>query len=181
MCGRYFIKLDDSIEFVALKKKIAEKQLNNYQENEVFPSQLALVLINGKGEYDVDVKRWGIDMNKGMLINARSESITEKWTFKKILKNRCVIVANGFYEWVKNGNKKEKIYIQKDKNKLMYLAGIFNEGNQFVILTGESELDMKHVHHRVPLILKESEIEPYLKGELELDVDCENLTFMNVG
>lgn len=180
MCGRYYVKIDDSIEFVALKQKIEARHLTGYQENEVFPSQMALVLVDGKDDYEVDVKRWGIDINKGMLINARSESVSEKWTFKKILKNRCVIVANGFYEWVKNGNKKEKIYIQNETNKIMYLAGIYNEGNQFVILTGESELDMKHVHDRTPLILKDNEIEAYLKGKLPLAVNCDNFTFMKV-
>ena len=180
MCGRYFIKLEDSIEYEEINKQIKEKKLTNFASEEVFPSQRALLLVFENNKIEVDIKKWGLDMPKGILINARAESMREKYTFKQMLDNRCVIIANGFYEWVKSGTKKDKVYIQKANEKIIYLAGIYNKNEQFVILTGESDQEMKNIHNRTPLILRKNEVEPYLKGELEAFVDCDNLTFMKV-
>lgn len=84
------------------------------------------------------MKVWGIQ-KKSLIINARSETAHEKLTFKRILKNRCAIIANGFYEW----NRNKKIYITRKDESMIYFAGLFNEKHEFVILTGESEKDMK--------------------------------------
>ena len=87
MCGRYFIKLDESEIARKVMKRLQQLSITDYATEEVFPSQNAIVLIPKKNGIDVDVKKWGIE-SKSLLINARSETYEEKYTFKKIKNNR---------------------------------------------------------------------------------------------
>ncbi|MEG2385239.1 MAG: SOS response-associated peptidase family protein, partial [Erysipelotrichaceae bacterium] len=89
-----------------------------------------------------------------------------KPTFSKLLDQRCIIIASGFYEWKKQGIKKAKIYIQKENASILYMAGIYNENNEFVIITVQSEGDMAKIHHRSPLLLDEIAMKHYLFKEL---------------
>ncbi|MGN1343236.1 MAG: SOS response-associated peptidase family protein [Traorella sp.] len=172
MCGRYFIELDESEIARKIKQRLNQLSIDDYQTKEVFPSQNAIVLIPNKNQVDVDVKKWGIQ-SKSLLINARSETIHEKYTFKKIEKNRCVILANGFFEW----NKKKKIYITKENEPFIYFAGIYNEKNEFVILTGNSEDQMKQIHPRTPIIFNHQEMLDYLNHRIDPFVNNQNLHF----
>lgn len=172
MCGRYFIELDESEIARKIQQRLNQLSLDDYQTQEVFPSQNAIVLIPSKKDIDVDVKKWGIQ-SKSLLINARSETIHEKYTFKKIEKNRCAILANGFYEW----NKKKKIYITKENEPFIYFAGIYNDQNEFVILTGQSEEQMKYIHPRTPIIFNHQEMLDYLNYRIDPMVNNQNLHF----
>lgn len=181
MCGRYYFALSDEPSFSKLKRKIEQQALFEYAQEEVFPSQNALLLRKGKNDYDLDIMKWGLEGFKGnRLINARMEGIDEKRTFQGMLSNRCLIPCTGFFEWVKVGNKKQKIYIRKQDEPLFYLAGIYNEHKEFVIVTGESVKEMKQVHHRTPIILKEEQISAYLQEELDFEVDNEHMMFTEV-
>lgn len=172
MCGRYFIKLDESEIARKVIKRLQQLNINDYASEEVFPSQNAIVLIPKKNGIDVDVKKWGIE-SKSLLINARSETVAEKYTFKNIQNNRCAILANGFYEW----NKKKKIYITKENESYIYFAGIYDSKNQFVILTGESEDTMKSIHNRTPILLTHNEMIEYLNFRIDPIVNNQNLHF----
>lgn len=172
MCGRYFVELDESEIARKIKQRLRQLSIDDYATQEVFPGQFALVLVPSKNGIEVDVKKWGIE-SKNLLINARSETIHEKYTFKKITKNRCVILANGFYEW----NKKKKIYITKEDKPYMYLAGLYDHENHFVVLTGESEDKMKYIHHRTPIILNQEEMKDYLNFRIDPFVNNQNLHF----
>ena len=87
------------------------------------------------------------------------ETLDEKAIFRQM--DRCIILANGFYEW-KN---KEKYYIRKE-DPYIYLAGLFNKENEFVIITGESKEDMSKIHHRSPVIFDNKEMLNYLHNNL---------------
>lgn len=171
MCGRYFVQLDESEVALKIKKRMEQLSIEDVAINEVFPSQKALVLIPKKQGIDIDVKKWGIE-GKSLLINARNETIHEKYTFQRIQKNRCAILANGFYEW----KDKQKIYITTNEN-YMYLAGLYNENNEFVILTGNSEFEMKEIHDRTPLIMNFEEMKDYLKFKIDPIVNNQHLYF----
>lgn len=175
MCGRYYFSLEDIAESALLKKKISQMSISNFAQREVFPSQQALVLVEGKEDvFQVKVMKWGIKSYQGsLLINARNEGIDQKRTFSPMLSHRCLIPCNGFYEW-KN---KKKVFIYEKEEPLFYLAGIYNEQDEFVIITGEAQKDMKHVHHRTPLIYHEKDIQRYLSFDCEFAVDNDNLGF----
>lgn len=180
MCGRYFFELRELPEFARLKRKIEQQALFEYAREEVFPGNDALVLVSGEDGYALDVMHWGIQGPYGKLINARSEGIDKKKTFRSMLSQKCLIPCNGFYEWVKVGKQKQKILIQREDVPLFYLAGIFNEQKEFVIVTGESHGLMKEVHDRTPILMFENQIPLYLQDELEFQVDNERLTFTAV-
>ena len=165
MCGRYFFELKELPAFARLKHKI---------------EQQALVLVNGQEDFSLDVMKWGIEGPYGKLINARSEGIEKKKTFRSMLSKKCLIPCNGFYEWVKVGKQKQKILIQREDAPLFYLAGIYNEHKEFVIVTGESVRQMKDIHDRTPILMLEDQIPLYLQDELEFQVDNERLTFTAV-
>ena len=97
-----------------------------------------------------------------------------------MLSKKCLIPCNGFYEWVKIGKQKQKIMIQREDAPLFYLAGIYNEQKEFVIVTGESVREMKDIHDRTPILMLEDQIPLYLQDELEFQVDNEHLTFTAV-
>ena len=179
MCGRYFFQLEEGFAFYKLKKKMDQLAFFEYATEEVFPSNQALVLIsNQHNDYTLDVMKWGIIGYKGtLLINARSEGIEAKKTFQPMLDKRCLIPCNGFYEWIKKGKQKQKVYIQKKGEPLIYMAAIYNQKKEFVIVTGESQNEMKNVHGRTPIMIHEDQIASYLADDLSFEVDNEHLTF----
>lgn len=181
MCGRYYLAIEDTPVFARLREKINQSAMFEYASDEIFPTSKVLVMLPEEDDYHVDIMRWGVEgYHKRALINARSETVYEKKTFSGMVHKRCLIPCNGFYEWIRNGSHKEKIYIQRDDTPLFYLAGIYNENKEFVIVTGEAQHEMKAVHDRTPIIIMEDQIEDYLQERLSFHVDNEHLTFTNL-
>lgn len=147
----------------------------------IAPSQLSPVIINEDGKNKLRMFKWGLvpswskDTKMGYrMINARAETISEKPSFKKPFKSqRCLVIADGFYEWQKP-DKKTKIpyrFTMKDK-KLFAMAGLWDIWekqddplNTFTIITtSENEL-MRPVHDRMPVILPEGNRQIWLDPE----------------
>ena len=94
------------------------------------------------------------------LINARLETLMEKVSFKKLIKNnRCIVIADGYYEWKRQ--EKEKSISSKTDCSLIFFAAI-HQNNQFCIITREATNKVKEIHHREPLIVNEEQILNYL-------------------
>ncbi|KAG2298851.1 hypothetical protein Bca4012_010367 [Brassica carinata] len=96
------------------------------------------------------------------MFNARSESVSEKASFRRLLpKNRCLVAVDGFYEWKKEGSKKQPYYIHfKDERPLVFAAlydSWQNSGGEtlytFTILTTASSSALDCLHDRMPVIL----------------------------
>ena len=119
------------------------------------------------------------------LINARLETIDEKFSFKNLIKlTRCVVVADGFYEWKRNENNKIPYYFLREDKKLMFIAGIY-EKDQFCIITEEAINNVSEIHQRQPVLLYEKNVNRYLNIELNGSVflkECKkpNLNFYEV-
>ena len=80
------------------------------------------------------------------LINARLETIDEKISFKKLIKDfRCVAVADGFYEWKREKKVKIPHYFSRDDKKPIFFAGIY-ESDQFCLITEEASENIKEIH-----------------------------------
>lgn len=175
MCGRFYFVMDESKEGKYIKKLCEQFSIYQFEQGEIFPSQDVLALIRDQEKCKPKVFKWGLELKNNLLINARSETIEEKVTFKRILNHRCVIPCNGFYEWKKSGSKKHKYMIRKKEEDIIYLAGLYDDKN-LVILTGESENDMKAIHHRTPILLNHSDMQKYLNHTLGAYVDNEDLS-----
>ena len=169
MCGRYEFKLDDNEKYSKqILKRIEELNLHDFNTGEIFPSNNCLLFI-GKNDNKIDlsIKKWGIPL-KSLLINARIETLNEKTIYKNMKK--CIIPANGFYEW----KDKKKYYIRKE-DPFIYLAGLYDNNDNFVILTGESNKEMANIHHRSPVIFDYQEMLKYLNSRQELYINNEKL------
>ena len=161
LCGRYYIAdwvidgLDEIID------EEAQDNYEKYKNMEVFPSNKVPIIVNKKDKLSLDTIDWGyprID-KKGLIINARSETIEDKQIFRNgIFNNRVVIPCSNYFEW--NG-KKEKVSISHKDDSLVFMAGIideFDNENKFVIITTKANDSVKEVHDRMPLILTKDEV-----------------------
>jgi len=116
-------------------------------------------------------------------LNARIETIYEKPTFKSIVKNRCLIIANGFYEWQwldEKGKQKQKYLISLPDNELIAFAGLWSLWqnktiNQtigtYTILTTEANELMSKIHNtkkRMPLIISQENEFDWLAGKPQI-------------
>lgn len=167
MCGRYYIDEETAIELEQLVKDIDRKLNPNHYRGDIVPSVTAPVLTSHNNEMSVELLSWGFNRfdEKGLLINARAETIMEKTTFKECLnKRRCAVVASGFYEWDKSRNKFN--FTQKE-SKLMLMAGLYNEEKRFVIITTKANDSMSPIHDRMPLVLNQTDVRLWLNEEKE--------------
>lgn len=164
MCGRYSfnIKKED------LKIQLPGISLpDNWIHNlNICPTEEAFAIFN-ENHLLFSRMKWGfkneiISKNEMTLyINARSETIFEKKNFKNsILKRRCILPADSFYEWGKYGKSKIPYRIMPSEDPVLFMAGIWQafEHNKalfsaFVIITTEASDDMSGLHNRMPVIL----------------------------
>lgn len=167
MCGRYYVDDETSREIRKILEQLDNTDLgsDSYKKGEIFPTEKVAILTEDQNNIKPVINKWGFPgfNNKGVLINARSETATEKKTFREsVLQRRCIIPANGFYEWDKNKN---KYYFQRNESDIIYMAGFyqnFNNENRFMILTTAANDSMSAIHHRMPLILENKEVEDWI-------------------
>jgi putative SOS response-associated peptidase YedK len=170
MCGRFLIskKVDEITERFHVEVE-EDKYAPIYN---AAPSQL-LPVINNAGVNQLKFYKWGLipfwakDPGIGnKMINARSETLSEKPAFKHLLKaKRCLIVADGFYEWKKTTQGKTPMCIRLKNNDLFAMAGLWDcwkdaEGrnvHSFCIITCEANDFMKPIHQRMPVIFTQNQ------------------------
>ena len=141
MCGRFVITNPVAKTKSIVKKAINVEDVENYNAH---PYQNLPVIKKYTNGNTLELLRWGIipswSTKKDFkpLINARLETIDEKISFKKNIKlHRCVVVADGFYEWKREGKEKTPFYFLRDDKKMIFIAGIF-EDNQFCLITQQA-------------------------------------------
>lgn len=128
--------------------------------------------------------RWGLipswmnnpgDANASM-INARAETVDEKPSFRKPFRNqRCIIPANGFYEWKPNGEDGKQPFFVKPTNEPFFgLAGLWDHwrGQETVvhsctILTTEANEALEDVHERMPVIVSPDDYDTWLDPDVK--------------
>lgn len=168
MCGRYLLsyELEDLIRILEERWNIRKPDIDYYEPSyNIAPGQKIIALYKEDKTVAAGPFRWGIkppwskDKSK-LLINARSETIEEKSTFKDSYnKRRCLILSNGFYEWKRKGGK-TPYHITLNEEGLFSYAGLWDyyEENGIMkracsILTTESKGAMRKIHNRMPVIL----------------------------
>lgn len=178
MCGRFALKAPPrSIqEHFHLPETIELPPRYN-----IAPSQNIAVVrhLTGKDFRQLDMLRWGLiphwakDIKIGYkMINARGETLTQKPSFRPAFKKRrCLIAADGFYEWKGTGKSKQPYYVQIQEGGVLGFAGLWEywqgpEGDNIesctIITTSPNEL-VKEVHDRMPVILPPGHYETWLQ------------------
>lgn len=109
------------------------------------------------------IPSWAKDITIGSrLINARVETVTEKPSFRTAFKRRrCLIVADGFYEWQRQGTQKQPYYFHLNDHQIFGFAGLWEhwhspEGDEIqscTILTRAANSVVKPIHDRMPIML----------------------------
>lgn len=175
MCGRFV--LCSPVADIEIEFHIDNTAFTHDPSYNIAPTQ-NIVIIKKNGIKALTNCRWGFlpswvkDPDAGnQMINARSETVAEKPSFRKAFKNqRCLIVADGFYEWMKEGKKKVPVFIRLKSRKPFGLAGLYNlwtspEGEETctcTIITTEANEVLSSIHHRMPVILPRYRHDPWL-------------------
>ena len=171
MCGRYVITKPVSKTIDLVKSNIKVEDLDNYNAHPTQKLPIIRSYTNGKA---LENYQWGIvpkwakeKSDFRPLINARLETINEKVSFKKLIKQkRCIAVADGFYEWKREEKFKTPYYFLRKDKKMIFIAAI-HENNEFCLITEDASENVKFIHHRQPVILNESDVNRYLNLELD--------------
>jgi putative SOS response-associated peptidase YedK len=168
MCGRFTLTADPGVVARRFGAPPGEGGGTVPRFN-IAPTQ-AVITVTDHGQRQVEQMKWGLiprwakDAKIGnKLINARAETLTEKPSFRDALKKRrCLIPADGFYEWQSVGGKKQPLRIVMKDRQPFAFAGLWDEWRPpdgapsvrtcTIITCAPNEL-MAQVHHRMPVIL----------------------------
>lgn len=171
MCGRYSLtrKEQELVERFGIEQLLIEKAEMKPRYN-IAPTQLVPVIIDSDGKRVLAEMKWGLipffakDAKKTKpIINARSETIAEKPFFKHSAnKRRCLIPADGFFEWKKANKDKIPLFIHLANKELFAFAGLWDEWKSpegemlrtCTIITTEANDFMAAVHDRMPVIVR---------------------------
>ncbi len=185
MCGRYGISVtrEELTEYLNKNYNIdildETIKLPNYN---IAPGHNVVSLINDGTKYRVGVLKWGFvpewsnDEKIGYkMINARSETITSKPAFSKsFIQRRCIIIADGFFEWYRTTSTKTPYYFYLKDKKIFGFAGLWTVFNRddgtklytCTIITTKANTLMQEIHDRMPVILTEESAKIWLNPEI---------------
>ena len=186
MCGRFALK--SSFSFIKKEFSFEHEQLEmengfTYKRNyNISPGQSILIILK-KDKISFKYFKWGLIPHwaKGRsfnykMINARAETLLEKSSFKNNLKNnRCLIIADGFYEWKKTDEGKIPFYVSLKSEKPFSFAGLYDrwvspeneEIYSCTIITTDSNEMLKPIHDRIPVIIKKDRRSLWIEPEFK--------------
>ena len=187
MCGR-FTRTMSWREIYELYRLTVERETDFKREHfkpryNVAPTQDIPILRQPDGEPEMTIAHWGLvppwakdEKIAYKMINARAETIKEKASFKTAVnKHRCLIPADGFYEWkmMSDGSKQPHWFHMEDKRPFSF-AGTWEHNGQLdvtscAIVTTQANGVVKPYHNRMPVILAEWDYDLWISGNTALN------------
>ena len=186
MCGRF--ERNSAIDIIIRDFRINKTSVELTPGCNIAPSQNVLIIrLDEEGKRQLESCKWGFlpswtkDPSLGSkMINARAETVASKPSFKSAFrKQRCLVIADGFYEWRKIKNKKTPVYIHLKSGRPFGFAGLYNpwtspEGKIFstcTIITTSANALLEPIHDRMPVIIPRDMEDLWLNpGEKDQDV-----------
>lgn len=179
MCGRYVLGNAQGFSERFRLQRPLEGFLPHFN---AVPTQALPVILADGGERQAELMRWGLVFpwakdkpGAPQPFNARAETLAEKPAFRRLVaRQRCLVAANGFYEWQKVGGAKRPLYFRVRDEPLFAFAGIYERatdeaglefGSYAVLTTRPNEL-LAQVHNRMPVILHPDDEEDWLDPDL---------------
>ena len=168
MCGRYTWTAGNIGKFKELVKEPEHYEEPNYNRA---PGQYHPSISSHSGNFQWQNMLWGnpksgSSVNGFFPINARSETVLQKPIFRKsFLENRCLIPADGWFEWQIIESQKYPHHIYSENGEDFAFAGIWKCIDQkitFSVLTCSAAPNILHIHHRAPVALTEDYWELWL-------------------
>ena len=169
MCGRF----TSTEKKINIKKLFPNSQIINYTNKSynVSPSDLINVVYENDNKLIIDTFNWSYSFfnkqnnNTQFVINARIETINNKYLFKEsFVRRKCLIVANGYYEWKKIDNQKQPYLISIPRNELFFFGAIWRteirnnkQTNVVCIITKAANQKLSYIHDRMPLVMSHNE------------------------
>jgi putative SOS response-associated peptidase YedK len=186
MCGRVILTLSAKMIEAILNDSLDINDLNIddfIPRYNISPGQNLLSIIQHKDQKRAGYMKWQFvptfaksEADGYQFVNARSESIHEKSSFKDAFQTRrCIVLCNGFYEWHRNASEKTAHFFH-NKDHLIPLGGIWNAYTQkdgsknygFSLITTEANQTMSPVHHRMPVIIPFDQVNQWLNKSTSL-------------
>ena len=175
MCGRF-------ASYKNLNKlknifNICNSDFKTTQSYNISPGQDVNIVLNYKLDNYLLSSNWGYNFinsktkNNQSVINSRIETINSKILFKdSFLKRKCIIPANGYFEWSEKEGEKKPYFIQLGDGELIYFAGVWRKEKYnndkrrvFSIITKAANSNVNKIHHRMPLVLNANAAQDYLE------------------
>ena len=172
MCGRFVLETPLKATAEIFNAKMA-KSLVMVPNFNICPSEKISVLVSNSGKRKLGQMRWGFvphwykSVADGpLLFNARAETLAEKPAFTDACRRRrCLIPADGFYEWKKTvGSKSKPFYVRRSDRQQMIFAGIWQFSDDCedriptcTIITVPASEQISGVHNRMPLLIDPSD------------------------
>ncbi|HSH76442.1 MAG TPA: SOS response-associated peptidase [Longimicrobiales bacterium] len=179
MCGRYTLaaEADELVEAFDVPPPAFEL-VARYN---IAPGQSAPVVATDRRGRRVGLLTWGlvpswVDEPGAGIINARSESVMDKPSFREAFeRRRCLVPADGFYEWKRASGGKVPFWVHPRAGGLISLAGIWERWSRpgaeprytFAILTTDASEEVAHIHGRMPVIVGPADRDRWLSPRSE--------------
>jgi putative SOS response-associated peptidase YedK len=187
MCGRYAITTAPE----AIRQLFAYPEQPNFPPRyNVAPTQAVPIVRMTEGKRQFALVRWGLipawvkdPRAFSLVINARGESVLDKPAFRNAMKRRrCLFPADGFYEWKRDGEKKQPYFVRLKSGEPLAFAGLWEswmgpngeEMETAAIVTTTASRSISHIHDRMPVILAPEAfdfwLDPNVDGEMAASV-----------
>ncbi|MEM9171066.1 MAG: SOS response-associated peptidase [Pseudomonadota bacterium] len=187
MCGRFAFY--SAAEAVRDLFGVHAPDLAVIAQFNIAPTDLAAVVRVDDGVRSVSMLRWGLlpfwAKDKRMasrMINARAETVAEKPAYRAAFRERrCVVPADGYYEWITGADGKQPYYISREDEQPIGFAGLWERWRDnsvaddslceeqiietFTVLTMPSSGNIESLHHRMPVMLDDVAAEHWLAGD----------------
>ncbi|HVV63498.1 MAG TPA: SOS response-associated peptidase [Pseudolabrys sp.] len=175
MCGRYAVTSSPEL----LRALFRYAELPNFPPRyNVAPTQPIAIVRLHEGKRQFALVRWGLlpswvkdPKTFTLLINARGESVLEKPAFRNAMRRRrCLIPADGFYEWQRAGERKRPFFVRPKSGKPFAFAGLWEtwtgpngeEMETAAIVTTAANRTLAPIHERMPVVVPEDAFELWL-------------------
>jgi putative SOS response-associated peptidase YedK len=166
MCGRYAVTTAPE----AMRALFRYLDQPNFPPRyNVAPTQPVAIVRMVEGKREFALVRWGLippwvkdPRGFSLLINARGESVLDKPAFRNAMKRRrCLFPADGFYEWKRDGERKQPWFVRLKSGQPMAFAGLWEtwsgpngeEMETAAIVTTTASRSIAHIHDRMPVIV----------------------------
>ena len=178
MCGRKTLTRD-------MQSIIEELAIDEWEEFEfnpsynIAPTQITPILIGEENSRIVRAMKWGLvprwakdESIGGKMINARSETLLVKPSFQNLVdQQRCVVIADGYFEWKRGPEKNQPYYIFHPDQKLLPMAGLWTtwesstrgQIHTYTVITTTPQPGIAHIHNRMPVILNPISIDEWIQ------------------
>ncbi len=176
MCGRF----DLHSEPVVIRKefRIDHVAVEHKPSYNIAPTR-QIVIVKDDGKRHLVQSRWGLlpawtTDTKMQMINAKAETVADKPAFKEAFRlRRCLVIADGFFEWRKEGKLRQPVYIRLKSKRPFGFAGLYNisksaDGEEILscaIITTEPNELLMPIHDRMPAIIAKDKEDLWLKPD----------------